>query len=328
MTVLVRTTDVAMREREELWRHAVSRSFVPLDFEFRGADGFTGEIAGETLGTVMVTEVTAAPHRAERTEKHIARSDEAGFYKLSLPTSGRVRIAQDGRETPLLPGEIAIYDTSRPYQVTFDGTCRVIMVMFPHRELRLPGNAMREVTARRVSGRRGLGGVVSPMLVNLAGHIDEVGDSHPMRLADNVVDLIGTLYASLLGERADATDSMRMLLNRAKMFIARRLEDPALGPEAIAAACYVSTGYLHKLFRAEGMSVGRYIRERRLEQCRRDLLDPGSREVAVSAIGARWGFVDAAHFSRVFKASYGLAPREYRLSRDLVPCERMTADAL
>ncbi|PZG40052.1 hypothetical protein C1I98_22685 [Spongiactinospora gelatinilytica] len=158
------------------------------------------------------------------------------------------------------------------------------------------------------------------MLVNLAGHIDEVGDSHPMRLADNVVDLIGTLYASLLGEHADASDSMRMLLTRAKMFIARHLDEPDLGPEAIAAACYVSTGYLHKLFRAEGMSVGRYIRERRLEQCRRDLLDPGSREVAVSAIGARWGFADAAHFSRVFKTSYGLAPREYRLSRDVIPC--------
>ncbi|PZG31193.1 transcriptional regulator, partial [Spongiactinospora gelatinilytica] len=33
----------------------------------------------------------------------------------------------------------------------------MIMVMFPHRELRLPGDAIREVTARRVFGGRGLG---------------------------------------------------------------------------------------------------------------------------------------------------------------------------
>jgi AraC-like DNA-binding protein len=32
----------------------------------------------------------------------------------------------------------------------------------------------------------------------------------------------------------------------------------------------------------------------------------------VSAIAARWGLVDPAHFSRRFRAAYGVPPLEYR----------------
>lgn len=61
--------------------------------------------------------------------------------------------------------------------------------------------------------------------------------------------------------------------------------------------------------------MARWIRERRLERCRRDLLDPLHREVPVSAIGARWGLADPAHFSRLFRAEYGRSPTQYRRQR-------------
>jgi hypothetical protein len=60
------------------------------------------------------------------------------------------------------------------------------------------------------------------------------------------------------------------------------------------------------------MTVAAWIRSRRLDRCRRDLADPGLWARPVSAIGARWGFPDGAHFSRVFRAAYGIPPREYR----------------
>ena len=55
-----------------------------------------------------------------------------------------------------------------------------------------------------------------------------------------------------------------------------------------------------------------WIRTRRLEQCRRDVLDPVLADRPVAGIAARWGFVDAAHFSRAFKTAYGVSPSEYR----------------
>jgi hypothetical protein len=196
MSVLVRTSDVAMAEREEAWRTAASNSFVPLDFTLGDREHFFGEIVGETIGELVVSQVTAGPHRAERTERHVHRSDEPGYYKFSLPLRGYVLISQDGREAPLIPGDLAIYDTSRPYNVIFDDTCRMLVLMFPHRDLRLPRQTMRTATARRVSGRHGMGGLVSSLLASLAEHLDEVGNTGATRLADNVVDLVSTLYAT------------------------------------------------------------------------------------------------------------------------------------
>jgi AraC-like DNA-binding protein len=37
----------------------------------------------------------------------------------------------------------------------------------------------------------------------------------------------------------------------------------------------------------------------------------------VAAVGARWGYPDPAHFSRLFKTSFGVSPRDYRASRAL-----------
>lgn len=295
---------------------------MPLDFEFPDPRAFRGEISGEVLGSVAVSRVTAGPHRAERTQRHVERT-ETPYYKVSMPLRGYVLIHQDGREAPLIPGDLAIYDTSRPYQVTFDDTCRLLVLMFPHRELRLPHDAVSEVTARRVSGRAGIGGLVAPLLMNLASRLDEIGGAQSARLADNIVDL---LYADLLsGAGYHPADPLHTLLARIHGFIEDHLDDPDLGPETVAAACHISIGYLHKLFRAEGTSVSHLIRERRLEKCRRELVSPCTRGKAVSAIGAHWGFLDAAHFSRVFKAMYGVSPREYRLSRDLTGHVEMSA---
>ncbi len=57
-----------------------------------------------------------------------------------------------------------------------------------------------------------------------------------------------------------------------------------------------------------------WIRARRVEGCRRDLVDPAQAARPVAAVAARWGFSSAIHFSRVFRATYGVPPHEYRLS--------------
>jgi AraC-like DNA-binding protein len=81
-----------------------------------------------------------------------------------------------------------------------------------------------------------------------------------------------------------------------------------------ATAHHISLRYLHKLFEGQPTTASGWIRQRRLERCRRDLLDPALGDRSVGAIAARWGLIDAAHFSRLFRAAYGLPPGEYRLA--------------
>ncbi|MEV4179337.1 helix-turn-helix domain-containing protein [Nonomuraea sp. NPDC049709] len=60
------------------------------------------------------------------------------------------------------------------------------------------------------------------------------------------------------------------------------------------------------------MTVSAWVRRRRLERCRQDLRDPAQQDRPVAAIGARWGFLSAAHFSRAFRDAYGVSPGESR----------------
>jgi AraC-like DNA-binding protein len=58
--------------------------------------------------------------------------------------------------------------------------------------------------------------------------------------------------------------------------------------------------------------VAAWIRQHRLEHCHRDLADPGQRSRPIHAIAAHWGFTDKAHFSRLFRVTYGIPPSEFR----------------
>ncbi|WP_159766134.1 helix-turn-helix domain-containing protein [Streptomyces sp. HM190] len=70
--------------------------------------------------------------------------------------------------------------------------------------------------------------------------------------------------------------------------------------------------YLYKLLADRGHTVSGWIRERRLEQCHRDLTGPALDTLPVGAVGGRWGFPDPARFSHAFKAAHGMSPGQAR----------------
>jgi len=70
--------------------------------------------------------------------------------------------------------------------------------------------------------------------------------------------------------------------------------------------------YVQKLLHNVGQGFAGYVRDCRLERCRADLADRCLGSLSITEICFRWGFNDAAHFSRSFRARYGLAPKDFR----------------
>lgn len=306
-------------DRFDSFRDAVSHTFVPLQVERVGREPFDGRLRSVALGSLQVTEIGATPHVVRRTAALIARSDPE-CYKLGVQLQGACLLTQDDRETRLAEGDFAIYDTSRPYAMAFDGPYRQLVLMLPRRSVCLPEDRIAAVTARRVPGDDGAGALLSMLLRELAGHLDEVTGPAETRLADNIVDLLVTV----LGARLDLLAATRSVVRRPltaqlMSYIEGHLGDGDLAPPRIATAHFISTRYLHKLFHEQSTTVAGWIRERRLERCRRDLRDPLRRDRSIAAIAARWGFPDAAHFSRTFRAAYGLSPHEYRCAQRAQP---------
>lgn len=92
-------------------------------------------------------------------------------------------------------------------------------------------------------------------------------------------------------------------------FIERNLTEP-IGPEEVAAAAFVSSSHLYKLFsRVFYCSPGEYIKKRRL--CRAaDALVREDASITELAFLYQYGSVES--FSRAFKKQYLLPPRLYR----------------
>jgi len=293
------------------FRAAVSESFVPLQVSTSGPDHFRGVIRGASVDEVHVNEVRATSHIVERTPELIARSDRS-YFKLSLMLAGTGMLIQDDREAVLQPGDLAVYDTDRPYSLVFDDDFRTMVVMFPKHLISLPSDMVGQLTAVRISGQGGLGAMVVPYLTQLAGNLDQLAGTTGARLAHSALDLVTTVFTRELGLDEVSADPHRALVQRIRSYIDRNLASTDLGPASIASAHFISTRHLHGLFQEQGVTVSTWIRTRRLEQCRKDLLDPMLADRPVAAIAARWGFVDAAHFSRAFKTAFGISPSEYR----------------
>ena len=312
MQDVMTTTQLPPAERFDAFRTAISTTFVPLD-AISDEPGFYGRLRSAEVGAVQLSQVTAKAHVVRRTERLIRASDPE-YYKVGLQVAGYGVLTQDGREAALTPGDFAIYDTSRPYQLSFGADFRMLVAMFPRERLRVPEDCMRALTARRVSGKQGLGALTSPFMLGLGDRLEGLTEAVGSRLSEALLDLLAASFA----DQPDcaAGISLQPRLNTLRMrihaFIEERLNDPDLDPGTIARAHNISVRYLYKLFEADGSTVSGWIRAHRLEHCRLDLQDPRFAGVPVAVIGARWGLIDAAGFSRAFKAKFGVGPRDFR----------------
>ena len=297
----------------EAFREAVSRTFVPLLAETKQECNFAGSITSAELGPLLLAQVAAGAHVVRRSSRLIRRAD-LDCYKLSLQVAGRSLLIQDDRTALMAPGDMAIYDTTRPYELRFDAPFRMIVLMFPRSLLQVSEASVRLMAGQRIRADGGLGGLVGAFVAGLPQQADQCSAAASRLLADAVLDMLAAALAHELGSTGSRSQGPRqaVLLQQIRSFIEDQLADPELGPSDIAAAHHISTRYLRKLFEAEGDSVARWIRTRRLEHCRRDLGRADLAGRSVSAVAARWGFTDAAHFSRLFKATFGQSPREYR----------------
>lgn len=77
-----------------------------------------------------------------------------------------------------------------------------------------------------------------------------------------------------------------------------------------------STSYLSKIFvKSNGKSPSKYIRDHRICIAKQLLRNP---ELSIANIGLKVGYPDQFHFSKVFKQTTGLSPKDYRDSGEAI----------
>ena len=292
------------------WKHLVAESFVPLAARTADVDGFRGRMRSRVLDRMSIVEVTATSHEVHRTPALIAQAHER-YFKLNLQLEGTGLLIQDNREAVLQPGDLAIYDTNRPYTLTFEEQARIMVVMFPCDALSLPTDYVGQLAAVRM-GATGLSGIVGQFIRQLSENLDVLNGPSGSRLATNALDLVSTMLHAEMDMTPDRMKPQALLAVSVREYIDANLSDPLLSPASIAAAHFISTRHLHNVFHESGTTVASFIRSQRLDGARRDLRDPLHAGKSVGTVAARWGFLDAAHFSRTFRDAFGVPPSDWR----------------
>ncbi len=313
MAHIVSTTQVDPSQRVAYWTDLVCDTYVQLECDTYGAsERIDGEIVADSLATLQLSRVTATAQVVRRTPAKIARAVE-DYFLVSIQTEGHGVVSQDGRDAVLAPGDFALYDSTRPYTLTFADTFQQIVLMLPGQTLRTALRETERLTATRVCGDRGAGHLMIGMIGTLAADIETLAPESAVAVADSVTNiLIAGLSALPAARRPPVSQMTAYHRERIKAMVRDRLRNPDFGVAEIAAQLRLSPSTLHRVWGGEGCSLSDWIWSLRLDAAKRELCDPAQAARSISEIAFACGFNDAAHFSRAFRARFGCPPRDLR----------------
>jgi len=311
MTVRYDTSSEPARRRLARWQDIVCDVFVQLDCKSDLQD-FHGSVSQSKFGEMSLTRVDSSRQRVFRTRSRIARAKE-DYLLFAFGVHGAGGVVQDGRETLIRPGAFAFYDTTRPYELSFDADFAQTILQIPRNVALARLGAVEDMTAIAFAPEQPLHRLASDFVTGLSQVIERVEAPVAERLSTQALDLIALAVAPSAARPRGSTYSSA-LLYRLKSHIRAHLADPNLSLSGTAAALGMSSRHVNNLLALQGESFGRYVLASRLEQCRCNLADPSLAHRQISEIAYAWGFNDQSHFSRAFKDRFGLSPRDYRSS--------------
>lgn len=307
------TAGLDPRRKLALWNDRACESFSPLVSDPVDIRTFNGSIARTAIGDMTLAEVYSEAQIVRHSRAHVARTRNSLFF-LHLQMEGESISRQDGREALLQSGDFTLCDSTRHYEIVFPGTNRMLVLGIPDAKLRRHIACPESLVAIPMQAASGVGGLLSRFLRNywVECH-QELEAAAAERVGVAILDLLGAAYAEIPRAQSDRSSLSTAHRIRIINFIEAHLHDPDLTPTRIAEACKMTPRYLHHLFSEQDETVARYILRRRLEACSRALVSSAQRGRTVTSIAFDYGFNSPTHFGRVFRAKFGMTPREYRL---------------
>lgn len=156
----------------------------------------------------------------------------------------------------------------------------------------------------------------SPLRLAVFNYVEHVlpslGESALATVAHAEQAFIALLAAVYAEARHAGAAPARSLWDRLVLAVDAMLSDADLDVPALAAALGVTPRHAHRQFEQRGLRYGSYLLEQRLARAREDLRRPLLAELGVAQIGYGVGFNSASHFSRCFRARFGVSPVAFR----------------
>ena len=112
------TNDVHPRDRVAYWVDGLSGAIAHVDCEPRRDKPFFAEICVSAVGEIRCATYSSVAQVVARSARQIAHQP-ADMFTIGLLLAGHGLGSQDGRDTVLRPGDLVLYDVTRPSRLSF-----------------------------------------------------------------------------------------------------------------------------------------------------------------------------------------------------------------
>jgi AraC-like DNA-binding protein len=287
----------------ELWREVVDGTF-----ELEGLTDTDHAHRVKTqvwfLEELLLARFAGEANVVHRTRK-LVEQGSAPVLKVRVYRSGHSLLIDGDNQTTMGTGAIHFIDHDRPVrQVSSDHEQFTISI--PHHAVGYDRSVHPACFSISLGTARGR------MIWNgLSALFDDIGTVLPSEapaLSSTVIGLIRGSLAGSLDTQDDATFKQARV-SAFKRYIDQQLADANLTMDSLLREFGASRATIYRDFAEDG-GLQHYILERRLQRAYRLLAEASPNRGHVQDVASRCGFTSLAHFSRRFRAGFGVAPSD------------------
>jgi AraC family transcriptional activator of tynA and feaB len=272
---------------------------------------FQAAVTRRAIGDLMLVDCAASPFLGHRDHAVIGADADAGHENVlgfQFVCKGVELVREGARQLALRPGDMVLWDGLQPTEIEIAAAFYKRTLLFPRDRVLAVCPRLGAVDALPALKNSASARLLVRFMNALAVEMPAMDASAGAAAASAALELRrAAVEPALPSDRSATRAAMRAEIAR---YVRTHLQDPQLGPASIARAYAMSVRTLHALFEDADASVAGLVRRERLARCLEDLQQPNGG--SVTEIAFRWGFCDAAHFSRVFKRAFGTTPSEVR----------------
>lgn len=305
------TQELPVSDRYALWRDSISTLFDVKADPRAVSDNFSATIDSVLLNDqVMFARCQTKGQHFERSPLKTA-TDGLDYYLVQTHLSGCQGVRRGSKERTAEVGDLMVMDLADVHYTDASDFTNLTLII--PRYLLAPMLSSPDSQEGRVLKAD------CPLAMMAVQHmivLEKISPQMTKSEAAHCIQPTLTLLASALNgtpERVEggASSVARATLIRAQTEIEARLGQGDLAVTDVCAVVGLSRASLYRLFQPFG-GLKAYIQERRLRRCAQDLINPSCADRKIYDIAYSWGFNSESHFSRAFKARFGVTPREAR----------------
>jgi AraC-like DNA-binding protein len=299
------TRHLPPQQQFDAWREA-NASFLIHHSPPSRPESYEAEATTWSFGRLALTKAETPGGAYSRTAECLRR-DGLDHWCFSMATQGsRVHRTRD-QISMMRPGEIMLDSLAQPFEVA--RTRSAWLFLYLPRDL-LPEASGLSHGCRMLNTPEGR--LLGEHLRLLAAELPNMNAAEAERMAEATQAMIALAVAPGSGaEQAISGPVAAAQIMRLRALIRANIGSATFGPARLCRLAGISRSQLYRLFEVHG-GVAQCIQRERLAAAHRALSNPADLR-SISEVGESVGLFDPSSFSRMFRRSYGISPRELRL---------------